>query len=194
MRYPHLRPPNWFEKNQPETASVLPFRVSQIFFLFDFNQRRFHVGNGNSGGGGEFSPPTGTDSRIVIFLSQKPLPKCHPQQSQSAAHFCQCCLSINSMRHPTKLGKWGLETGCKMGTDNSNDSLVFNNLFLKIPSIATVVIILSTGILVTEDPRFTPSWNLGVWLENPSGAYYSTPWSNPSKLCPHRQAKLGPHR
>lgn len=157
MRYPHLRPPNWFEKNQPETASVLPFRVSQIFFLFDFNQRRFHVGNGNSGGGGEFSPPTGMDSRIVIFLSQKPLPKCHPQQSQSAAHFCQCCLSINSMRHPTKLGKWGLETGCKMGTDNSNDSLVFNNLFLKIPSIATVVIILSTGILVTEDPRFTPS-------------------------------------
>ena len=33
-------------------------------------------------GGREFSPPIEMDSRIAMFLSQKPLPKCHPQQSQ----------------------------------------------------------------------------------------------------------------
>ena len=92
--------------------------------------------------------------------------------SSSDPFLSMLSLSTNSMRHPTKLGKWGIETGCKMGTDH-NGSFEWFSCILPCfwnSSIATTV---STGIWWKILASHKVETSEG--LENPSGAYYH--WS-----------------
>lgn len=94
-------------------------------------------------------------------------------QSQSAAHFCQCCLSINSMRHPTKLGKWGIET------PSARWELI---IFSWLSCIQQLVFEDSIHCNCSNHPKYWPFWSRKILashqvetsegLENPSGAYY----------------------